>query len=87
MNTLLAIGGTIAALVAIVFLALKSATKSGRKEGEAVAKAEIQEELRKVEVAHEAVKKEELNDVAEIRDRLDSDPAYAERVRDRFTRD
>ena len=87
------LGGGLAALVALVlgFLGVKSSAKKqgvaeGKLEEKSVTDAAINKQNQVVAEANAATvaQGEEVN---EIHDRLDADPAYRDRVRARFSRD
>ena len=87
--------GAIAGLMGLVVLVLgifgikKSAEAEGKAEGELIATQkhdEVVNEANEATIAQNAALVEKLEEVHEIHDRLESDPAYRERVRDRFTR-
>jgi hypothetical protein len=83
-------GGGLLLLLILVFFLRKSAKAQGKAEGVQEANEVHVETVNKqneivAEQNAEIVKN--VEEVHEIHDRLDSDPAYRDRVRDRFTRD
>ena len=94
MNTLLTIGGLILALFGVVWLAVRQGRAAGFSQGKQEAEKAADEKLDQVQNEHNAEviaqhekAVEDVQDVKEIHDRLEHDDAYADSVRDRFTRD
>jgi len=88
-GSLLAAGGLLLALLAAVFFMRRSATSQGRAEGRLEGQKVIVEQTNKENAATQQRNEEvlaQVEEVHEIHDRLDADPAYRQRVRDRFTR-
>lgn len=94
LTQLLAGGGLVVGLLLAIFGLVKSSRSRGRVEGKAeVAKeyddkldAVVNEQNRQILAENKAVV-EEVEKTHEVHDKLKSDPAYAGRVRTRFTRD
>lgn len=94
LTQILAGGGLLAALLLIVLVAIKQGRKTGHAEGELKATRAADDKLDQLQNEHnvEVQKQNEavvanLEEVHETHDRLNHDPEYAQRVRDRFTRD
>ncbi len=88
-SNLLWVGGVFGLLLVIVFFLRKASKGQGRAEGLQEARAEhneITNEQNEVVAAENKAIVEEVEKTNEVHDRLQSDPAYAQRVRDRFTR-
>lgn len=89
LTQVLAGGGLLLALLVTIFFMRKSAEKKGHAEGVGVAREERNVAVNKqndVVAAENAAIVQEVEKTNEVHDRLKSDPAFAERVRDRFTR-
>jgi hypothetical protein len=83
------LGGLFAALLVVVFFLRNASKKQGKAEGLDQARQEHNAEVNKaneVVVAENAAIVKEVEKTHEVRDRIDADPAYAQRVQDRFTR-
>ena len=89
LTQILAGGGLLAALLVAIFLMRKSAEKKGHAEGVGQAREEHNQavnEQNEVVAAENAAIVKEVEQTNEVRDRIDADPEYAQRVQDRFTR-
>ena len=86
---LVALGGVVA-LVLAFFGVRAAARKEGEARGELEAQVRHDEVMNRhnaeVQASNERVV-QQMEEVHEIHDRLDSDPAYRDSVRERFTRD
>lgn len=94
LNGLLAAGGLFAGLLLLVFLLAKFSSKKSRQLGKAEGVTEtaskyndaMNVENEKIAEANRQIV-EEVEETHETHDRLERDPTYRKRVRDRFTRD
>lgn len=91
---LLTAGGLIGGLLLLVFLLIKFGNKTSRDQGRAEGISEASDRYNAERTAHnEKVAEEnrqiveEVGKTNETHDRLERDPDYRDRVRDRFTRD
>lgn len=83
------VGGLFAVLLLVVFFLRSASKKQGRAEGLDEARQEHNAAVNKqneVVAAENAAIVKEVEQTNEVRDRIDSDPEYAQRVQDRFTR-
>lgn len=83
------LGGLLLLVAGAFFFVKKSAVKQGQAQGQLQGQKEIIEVVNQANAAtaeHNAQVVQQVEQVNEIHDRLNSDPDYAKRVRDRFTR-
>ena len=89
MNSLFLMGGLGAALIVALFFLKRAAVgqgkAEGRLEGQVVIAKEASAANEKINEENKAVL-QQVEEVHEIHDRLESDPAYRDGVRSRFTR-
>lgn len=88
-GNLLWVGGVFGLLLVVIFFMRKASKGQGRAEGLQEARTEHNEavnEQNKVVAEENKAIVEEVGKTNEVHDRLQSDPVFAERVRDRFTR-
>jgi len=81
------LAGAGALIVGLITWLVSKSRKQGRAEILGEATAQAQKKVDEVVLADAERQVKQVEEVNEIHDRLQSDPAYAQRVRDRFSRD
>lgn len=90
LNQLALGGGLFGALLLAVFFLVRSSKSKGRAEGKLEAAKqtiEIENNRNKITTEANAEIVKQVEQTNEVHDNLKSDPVFAERVRERFTRD
>lgn len=81
------IGGGATALLGFLWILVKSLRTVSEKKGSLEASLDAQKKIDKQALETRDQRLEDIQDVKEIATKLDTDPEYANRVRERFSRD